>query len=72
MANRIGAGNPNSSLSTLITTVLRSTCQKRGDANMAMKCSNPTHSLAQMPFSSLKSLKAIWMPYMGPYWNSTK
>ena len=29
--------------------------------------SNPTHSLPQMPRLALKSRKAIWMPYMGPY-----
>ena len=63
----MGAGIPRNKSYELKINVLGMIVENCEDLKKRIKLSNPTHALPHMPSPILKFLKAIWMPYMGPY-----
>ena len=66
-ARMMGTGKLHSRLYRLSSTVFLIMRQQLGEVKNSSNHSNPTHWLPVMPRLALKSRKAIWMPYMGPY-----
>lgn len=66
-ARMMGTGKLHSRLYRLSSTVFLIIRPQLGEEKNSSNHSRPTHSLPVMPRLALKSRKAIWMPYMGPY-----
>jgi hypothetical protein len=68
-AKIIGTGKPITRFSMLYINVLRNALKNNWSFMISLKYFSPTQGLPQMPNPTLKSLKAIVIPYNGKYMN---